>query len=445
MSVQVLRRYVIQRFFYKNFCVQNFNRKFVQMCLPPLMIVPVSYYSTNPKYVKKMRENREKWPNYEKQSKDYFEPLENGFLLGLIDVKQQDVDNLPIAIKRLITLFDNDPKSLLEEENHELIADVTNLVGTLDKPTVVLLFKKLVNMPQTKPLDFLRTTMDQFVSETLRDHRKFDNNTLGTYLDMAIQIMEANSSVGKKINFLQLLTRVCFHNVGNLEKENFKKFLYLLNIKRSSFNIEYQSQLEESLKTNLSTMNSDEIGLACAALFKTKTAIKDIEIIELIVKHFDPMKAFPISISAVFKMLRLSKDYAKKSPDNLREFILKCIESSDKFPTMTLAHLCLLSSYYLVGSEPLLSKSLERVCNDKTTRLKDVISIMRTCSEFNFAPTKQQFETLTDNLVNTAQLRQHPDKVSALLSLFASFHHYPETLLKYFYGPSYEKAIKSNS
>ena len=185
-----------------------------------------------------------------------------------------------------------------------------------------------------------------------------------------------------------------------------------------------------------------EIGLACAALFKTRTAIKDSEIIQLILDNFDPTIANSVSTSAVFKVLRLSKDYAKRSPDNLRHFIQKCIESSGQFPIMTLAHLCLLSAYYLVDCEKLLGVALDRICEDKTTRLKDVVSIMRTCSEFNFAPSEQHFESITENLANSYQLREYPDKVSALLSLYAAFNQYPEILLKDFYDSSYERAIK---
>ena len=179
-----------------------------------------------------------------------------------------------------------------------------------------------------------------------KDPRKFDNrNTLWSAIDSVLvrSHKAAERSLNNLLNSLDHALLLCMANPGRipnlainlsgsfvkrlknmeLDKQKLLKLLFILNLSRNPVPASVARDLENRVLITIDDMTFEEVGLVCAAFFKTQTKISSAVLITKVVEkatikeNRTPDKA--MAMSSILKMLKYQVVF--ETVANVRNFI----------------------------------------------------------------------------------------------------------------------------
>lgn len=180
----------------------------------------------------------------------------------------------------------------------------------------------------------------------------------------------------------------------------------------------------------------DDLGIMCMGFFKSKTPIRDMDLILKIINTVieNAKSIHEVSLAALLKQIRYSTKLT--TDDRINRLLATLQHEVPRLSIMCNVHLAQLGTSTMNLHEGCLSKIAEHVIDSiPTMRLKDIERLVLTYGTFNFVPqTKECFFTkVVDELRNPKrkeEISKHGRSFACCLAYLGLLKIYPEDLIQ---------------
>jgi hypothetical protein len=380
-----------------------------------------------------------------------FTSNENDYLLGIVEqnntpVIDYSIKKNPIVSKLIDVIRLN--QTLESEENEQLIKQFSQLRQEITDDEVMLLMHSLQSIPhgvRPKRENFFAICgiIDDISRSRLSSQIEGSRFCDGQFV-WDLVILYYKLSVARQCLFIYEVASRLIKNLDNLNKNEFLRLLFVINIRRSQLTDLQSKEMQKKFSIMIPKMSANEVALASAAFFKTQTKITDPILVNMMLDKVSGSKTHIdcLALSAILKNLKYG--HIGGTSLQIRKFISEWKKSQVvKLNYMTANHLLSVSCNYLVFNRDIADGALQLLIEKPygEVRLKDIAEVLRCCHEFNYKPTDEVFQQLIEDVSKSTDVQAYPHYFLVFLSLIASFEVHPDDLIQRCFEKSFVKQV----
>lgn len=360
-----------------------------------------------------------------------------------------DTSELPAELNELYSGLKSGVP-LEDQSNRSRVMSFAKSIADLDLPAVKQAIH-ILSESSDDPLAFNKnktiiwTAIDDYL---IKYHKKSVRTTKNLFemLNMALKLQETIPLRVPRI--LVNVTASIFDRlkIMDLDKNMLLSLMYALNVSRSKYPSDNLHALELKIASFIGEMSVEEVGLVCAALFKSATKLRDPELIHRIVAKVSTREqrkpASAIAMCSILKALR--HQILPGTIPRVREFIDNFSqEELDNMPPMYITHLCRCANAYHKYRPEILDTAIrnlsESLLRGDSLRFKDVVETIRACDDFSHSPDSGLINHIMSVYPSREEIFEFPAYFITYLSLLASRGYYSEKLIEICFSEAFLK------
>ena len=384
-----------------------------------------------------------------------FATTENDFLLSVLLGKQEEKLKLVNSVEThvltssLIQVI-NEKKSLEEDDTLPIIKKFEEKRQEIPDDDLISIMEALASVPSAdRGSNYLEVCriMDAIMTSRLAspadDSRFTDRNFCWNLVVAWYKVFKMRSSI-----FLITFATRLLKDAQDLDKSNFLRLLFLLNLRRSPLTDDQLKVLQHKFQTYLKDLSTEEVALASLSFFKTQSKIKDPLLVESMLQKLvkDAKNVNPIAFSGILKNLKYGM------VGSISSQVRKFIESWTKDQVLSLNYMAAnnllkVSCNYLQFNKDIADACLELITKKPhgDVRLKDTVEILRSLDEFNYKPKESIMDKLVMDVSSSPELYVYPYYFLSFLTTIACFEKYPHELIEKCFQDSFLRLVQEGT